>query len=331
MGSVFALRLSSARFLPLLDLERPAQVTRLFTTLADGQRKATFHFYFRGRAGSGWLPVGRIEWDSLPPSRAGEPTLELRLTPKRAGSLLLRLRERSSGASRSYRISLPELPPAALSAPRAAPRPAPRAAPEAEIAAPTAVPRPAPRATRKGPRRWTAVALAVAAVLLALAAVLIIRLTPLKEMLTGGKQAAGVSTAGAASTAERREVTAQPLPPAPAVEPEGTASGESGPETADGVSSASPGQPAAQTEEPAAPPTPKPESDPKPPGKQQPKALSYRVQWGDTLWQITEQYYGNPYLYSLLAGENSIVDPDLIIPGTELVLPPRIDDRDRKR
>ena len=60
-------------------------------------------------------------------------------------------------------------------------------------------------------------------------------------------------------------------------------------------------------------------------------ALSHRVQWGDTLWRITERYYGNPYLYDLLAGENALPDPDLLIPGTELRLPPRIDDQDRKQ
>jgi nucleoid-associated protein YgaU len=55
------------------------------------------------------------------------------------------------------------------------------------------------------------------------------------------------------------------------------------------------------------------------------------VQWGDTLWRITERYYGNPYLYDLLAGENALSDPDLLIPGTELRLPSRIDDQDRKQ
>jgi hypothetical protein len=32
----------------------------------------------------------------------------------------------------------------------------------------------------------------------------------------------------------------------------------------------------------------------------------------------------------LLAGENAMVDPNLLISGNELRLPPRIDDRDRK-
>jgi molecular chaperone DnaK (HSP70) len=110
MGSVFSLRVSHTRFLRLLDLDRPAPVTRLFTTLADGQRKAIFHFFCRQRSSRGWQPVGRIEWDSLPSGPAGEPTLELRLIPGSAGNLQLRLRERSSGATGTYQVHLPWRP-----------------------------------------------------------------------------------------------------------------------------------------------------------------------------------------------------------------------------
>ena len=164
MGSVFALRVSHTRFLPLLDLDRPAPATRLFTTLADGQRKALFQFFYRRRIG-GWRPVGRIEWDALPSGPAGEPTLELNLKPEGAGNLLLRLRERSSGASRSYRMSVPWRP------------------------------RPETRPARKnaGSRR-TALGLGLAALaagLLAVAALAVFRFTPFWERLAGGLAAAG--------------------------------------------------------------------------------------------------------------------------------------------
>ena len=181
MGSVFALRVSHTRFLPLLDLDRPAPATRLFTTLADGQRKALFQFFYRRRIG-GWRPVGRIEWDALPSGPAGEPTLELNLTPERAGNLLLRLRERSSGASRSYRMSVPWRP------------------------------RPETRPARKnaGSRR-TALGLGLAALaagLLAVAVLAVFRFTPLWERLAGGLAAAG-----------RRALTAAPRPERPAPAP----------------------------------------------------------------------------------------------------------------
>jgi hypothetical protein len=308
---VLALRLGKDRYLPLLDLDRPVQVTRLFTTLADGQRKAIFHFCFRGRRGQGWQPIGRIEWDDLPPSRAGEPTLELRLALGRAGSLQLRLRERTSGAARSYLLQLPGVAPGApleaslqVVPTEAPPEPAPEAPrpnrpPEAEALPATHSPPRRPAASKRARRTWLTVGLALAAVLLlAAGAVLVIRLIPLRRTL---------APEGPARAASPAATPRQPAPPVPS------------------ASSAEPDAP-----KPAEPPKPAAAARDVEPA-QGPEPLSYRVRWGDTLWRITEQYYGNPHLYSLLAGENAIVDPNLIIPGTELRLPPRIDDRDRKR
>jgi hypothetical protein len=305
---VLALRLGNDRYLSLLDLDRPVQVIRLFTTLADGQRKAIFHFYFRRRPGGDWRPIGRVEWDELPPSRAGEPTLELRLVPGRSGSLLLRLRERTLGTARSYRLQLPEVPPQApLDVPPGftpeAPRAAPRRRRQPGARPRTHSPADGPAAARKRfRRRGVTIGLTLAAVLLllllAIGTALLFRLVPWRQ--THAQQ----------KPAQARSMPVVPRQPAPPVAP------------------APPG--GAKTEQAA--PAVKPAASAR---GARPEAaadlLSYRVRWGDTLWRITEQYYGNPHLYSLLAGENAIVDPDLILPGTELRLPPRIDDRERKR
>ncbi|OHD76202.1 MAG: hypothetical protein A2V99_12140 [Spirochaetes bacterium RBG_16_67_19] len=319
MGSVFALRLSSARFLALLDLDHPVQVTRLFTTLADGQRKAVFDFYFREGPGSAWQPVGQVQWDALPASPAGGPTLELSLIPGREDGLLLRLKERSSGATRSYSVRLPAFrrpPPLAAAAHAAPPAPAvPVAAradeavrinpvaPRAEPAAVDPVPR-APAALARRPLRWKAVAVVAAAAALAGAALALFRFTPLRELLPAGQAASEGETVQRPARAAVRVPEPQPERPQPPV-----------------------ARPEPQPERPQPAPVARPEPVPTQGGP----ALSHRVQWGDTLWRITERYYGNPYLYDLLAGENALPDPDLLIPGTELRLPPRIDDQDRKQ
>jgi nucleoid-associated protein YgaU len=59
------------------------------------------------------------------------------------------------------------------------------------------------------------------------------------------------------------------------------------------------------------------------------RSPSYRIQWGDTLWRITERYYGDGDLYPLLAVENDITDPDVIVGGKDIRLPWKIDDRAR--
>jgi LysM repeat protein len=49
----------------------------------------------------------------------------------------------------------------------------------------------------------------------------------------------------------------------------------------------------------------------------------YRIRWGDTLWDIAEAFYRNPWLYPRIARYNGIRNPDLIISGTTIRIPPR--------
>ncbi|MDR1128328.1 MAG: LysM peptidoglycan-binding domain-containing protein [Treponema sp.] len=51
--------------------------------------------------------------------------------------------------------------------------------------------------------------------------------------------------------------------------------------------------------------------------------IAYRIRWGDTLWDISEAFYRNPWLYSRIARYNGIRNPDLIISGTTIRIPPR--------
>jgi nucleoid-associated protein YgaU len=46
----------------------------------------------------------------------------------------------------------------------------------------------------------------------------------------------------------------------------------------------------------------------------------YVVTEGDTLWGIAERFTGNPFNFPRLAGENRIVNPDLIFPGQKIYL-----------
>ena len=49
----------------------------------------------------------------------------------------------------------------------------------------------------------------------------------------------------------------------------------------------------------------------------------YKVKWGDTLWDIAESYYKNPWMYKKIASVNNIKNPDFILSGTWIVLPPK--------
>ncbi len=53
------------------------------------------------------------------------------------------------------------------------------------------------------------------------------------------------------------------------------------------------------------------------------EGVVYKIRWGDTLWDISEAYYRNPWLYPRIARFNGIRNPDLIISGTTIRIPPQ--------
>jgi hypothetical protein len=53
------------------------------------------------------------------------------------------------------------------------------------------------------------------------------------------------------------------------------------------------------------------------------EGVLYKVQWGDTLWDIAAAFYRNPWLYPRIAQFNNIRNPNLIISGRSIRIPPR--------
>ncbi|MCL2244899.1 MAG: LysM peptidoglycan-binding domain-containing protein [Treponema sp.] len=51
--------------------------------------------------------------------------------------------------------------------------------------------------------------------------------------------------------------------------------------------------------------------------------VDYRIRWGDTLWDIAEAFYRDPWLFPRIARFNNIRNPDYIISGRILRIPPR--------
>lgn len=54
---------------------------------------------------------------------------------------------------------------------------------------------------------------------------------------------------------------------------------------------------------------------------QKAKDVKYRIRWGDTLWDIADAYYKNPWRYPKIARYNKIKNPDKIIAGTDIFIP----------
>ena len=61
--------------------------------------------------------------------------------------------------------------------------------------------------------------------------------------------------------------------------------------------------------------------EPPAPVVEKPKNISYKIKWGDTLWDIADTYYKNPWRYKYIARYNGIKNPDYIISGTTIIIP----------
>ena len=59
----------------------------------------------------------------------------------------------------------------------------------------------------------------------------------------------------------------------------------------------------------------------KEPSAHKTKEISYKIKWGDTLWDLSATYYKNPWLYPKIAKYNNIKNPNYIIAGTYINIP----------
>jgi len=79
----------------------------------------------------------------------------------------------------------------------------------------------------------------------------------------------------------------------------------------------------------AAPPPPEPnlqtESSRSPPDAAAiPKeGVDYKIKWGDTLWDISNRFYRDPWQYRRIARYNNIINPNHIISGRIIKIPPK--------
>jgi LysM repeat protein len=260
-GGVLGVRTADGAVVPLLDFRLAASGRAIFTTTADGQRRAVFEFYFRAADASGWTYLDSLCLPRIPPARAGEPDLELRAGLDPRGDLVLHMHDPASSLPESFVLEAAELR------------------------------RLLPRQPARSPRHLR---LLLTALLLG-AGLLVGGFTLLRDR--GGKPASPAPDT-------TPTVAAPPAAAAPAALPE-----------ADPAKAAA--ADATPTTAPPASPSPLP-------------TARHPIAWGDTLWRIAERYYGERDLYRELAESNSLGDPDRIVAGQTLLLPPALADRERK-
>ena len=107
-----------------------------------------------------------------------------------------------------------------------------------------------------------------------------------------------------------KPVAAQPVPPS--AQPTEPAKIEA---PAPAAAETAPAAPAPAAAEPAAPAMEKKSVPFRKPG------VTYKIRWGDTLWDLSYAYYRDPWVYMRIAKANKIKNPDLIISGNKIWIP----------
>ena len=315
------IKLADSKFFPILDEGVSASKILELTTVRDNQSSVQINLF---RSETGTIEdasyVGTLIIEDIAPRKVGDPTIELTLTLDDLNELSAEAVDLESGTRQVLTVSLETLESESLySLPDFDLTPIDTSVhlgddPEHEnLVIQGAIPGNAPEGLyemhendeRKGGifmPAWLCILILVIGVAALVLALLVSARTMLAE-----KSAQAQAPAVEAPAVPAVAPVAEPTPePAATTEP-------ATPPPAETPAAETPT--ATDVEEPAAPvqPEPAPEA----------KETKLKLKWGDTLWDISEAYYKNPWLYPKIAKFNKIKNPNLIIAGTYINIPPK--------
>lgn len=288
---MIGIRLADRSLFPVLAEDTPGRRRVVLVTSRDDQVRALVELY-RIVDDDGEL-LETIVVDNLPPRPGGDTELDLDMTVTADRVLLVRVQDGETGNVQSVSLDLDEyelfsdtipVPPGDDSH-------------DSDSAVFAAVPD-SPSRTR---RRWWPVVL-IAVLLLGAAAALIF-LLPRDRGESFAETPVPSNEPSAPQAVTPADEEPEPAPPSPtASEP-----------------------PLEETPASEEPPSPQTEA-PQPVARDESAAserteTEYRVQRGDTLWELSERFYGTPWAYPDIAEENDIANPDLIFPEDDITIP----------
>jgi hypothetical protein len=308
------IRLADGKFYAILEEGTAARKRLIVTTVKDDQPSVQIDVYSSTGGVSADAYVGSLIIENIPPRPSGEPDIRLELGLDEQGNLNAFAREEATGEHQTLEVSLkalseedtydipdfdlqedagmdlstdefPEEPPFDTSIPEATDQ----STDMPDFGEP-ATSEPEPRAKRSP--LLIGILAAAGTVLILLVAFFIYTCTVNRPAEPPAAQTSAPVTTPAPAPAP------EPAPaPAPAPEP-------------------------AKVETPAPEPAKPVAAAPKPaPAKK--AGTWYKIRWGDTLWDLSIAYYRTPWLYGAIARANKIRNPDLIISGHWIYIPPR--------
>ena len=328
MASTIGIKIANGEFYSIVDENSPVKKRLVLTTVHDKQQSVQIDLYRSyTRTMADALYIGSLVVENIKPRPKGEPSIELILSSSKNGDIsadAVDMDPSGHGEHHSLNVSLKSLdednreydiPDFEL---------------EHNESPPTGLFEKAAKVRKEEKNDFPWLIIACAALLVA-AIALMIWLFLFRD--SGGSKSTAAARPPAAAPAATQPATPAPQPAAPAPQPAAPAPQPAAP----------PPQPAAPPPQPAAPPpviqapavapvstAPASRTRPAPPvaSYKVPSVIPkegapYRIRWGDTLWDIAAAFYRNPWLYPRIARFNNIRNPDRIISGTTIRIPPR--------
>jgi nucleoid-associated protein YgaU len=304
------LKLANGKFYPVLEDGSVARKRLVVTTVQDGQLSVQIDLYRgSGETVAGAEYIGSLVVEGIPSMAKGEPDIRMDLGLSSDGTLSAYAEESSTHASQSLKVSLKELseeqkyeiPDFEFDSSRGSGE-SPAFSdedfkitdelPSEEEAVRLLIDEEPPAEDK--PRRRRHPLLVILAIVIAL--ILCLGIAFVVYRLT---------SASATQTVAAPEPTVQPSPPTPPPAP----------------------PPAAVEPQPAAAAAPQPPPEPPKPAAASASAkrpgVHYHIKWGDTLWNLSYAFYRNPWYFAKIARVNKIRNPDFIIAGHTIWIPPR--------
>ncbi len=337
------IRLADGKFYPILEEGAASKKRLVVTTVKDDQPSVQIDVYRSGEASDAY--IGSLIIENIPPRPSGEPDIRLDLGLDDQDNLNAMAREESTGEHQTLAVSLrslaeeekyeipdfdfqedeefdlstdnlPEVNPfepeidSEFDSDEASVGSAGTVVDAFDVFDDTDEPgsrRGKPeQKPEKRPRESGRASPVLIGALAALGILLILALAYFIYRATLDRKAEPPQTVSAVAPekAAPAQVAATPLPaPAPVAPP-----------------------PAATAAPAVAVATPEPAAKPAEPAKAAEPAKKgswYKIRWGDTLWDLSIAYYRTPWLYRTIAKANKIKNPDHIISGTWIYIPPR--------
>ena len=344
MAAKIGIKLADGTFFPIMDDDSSASETLELTTVRDNQRSVQINLFKKEDDASDPLYIGSLIVEDIQEKAAGDPTIELQLALDEDKNLSAEAVDKDSGSHQALKVSLETFADQAfddldfdLSA-ETADADIDLSASNTNIDDDFGTQHEFSASTfytdedeeEQHPRRGIPVWLLVILILLGIAALVLGILLLTKKNLAEEEHPMAIqpdTTTVIPSEKSPTQESVDPVP-APSLPAEEPVTEPPAPQPTGAVPIEQPVPP--QPVQPEQPVKQEPPVQKTVPAVKEPvasasgqKAVRYKIRWGDTLWDLSETYYRNPWLYTKIATHNKLKNPDLIISGTYIEIPPQ--------